>query len=318
MKKLTERIAVARTLRDFRVLNLGAGVQSTTLYIKFALNHFDGDKYPSPHVAIFADTQDEPHWVYEHLDWLEKNFGDRLPIIRVTKGCLSTHLSTGQNSTGQRFASIPAFTISSKGKKGRTRRQCSKEYKVVAIEQGIRYQVVGLQKRQPLPKDANVTQYIGMSLEEGGRANRLRKRYAKKPRWLVDFPLIGLGWTRGSCETFLRGIVPHEVRRSACKECPYHSDAEWHQLAQDLTEWPQVLAIDDGLRIPGRVVNRKMNQQLFLHSSCIPLREIDFPALIEKRRVEQEEAARIRGLQGQLAGMEFNQFTEECEGVCGF
>jgi hypothetical protein len=207
-------------MRDFRVLSLGAGVQSTTLYLKFALNHFDGDKYPRPQVAIFADTQDEPHWVYEHLNWLEANFGDRLPILRPTKGCISTDLARGENSTGQRFASIPAFTVSKKGKKGRTRRQCSKEYKVVPIEQAIRYKVVGLAPRRPLPKDVTVTQYIGMSLDEGGRANRLRARFAKKPRWSVEFPLIGIGWTRGSCETFLQQIVPHRVRRSACKGMP--------------------------------------------------------------------------------------------------
>lgn len=303
---------------DYHVLNLGAGVQSTTLYLKFALNHFDGAVYPRPQVAIFADTQDEPHWVYEHLDWLEANFGDRLPILRPTKGSLSTHLATGQNSPGQRFASIPAFTISKKGKKGRTRRQCSKEYKVTPIEQTIRYVVCGLGPRRPLPKDVRVIQYIGMSAEEGGRARRLQARYAKKPRWNVEFPLIGLQWNRASCETFLRGIVPHRVRRSACIECPYHSNQEWHEISKDPIEWPKVLAIDDGLRIPGRVVNRKMNQQLFLHNSCQPLRDIDFPALIALKLAEQQEAARIRGLQGQLVGMEFNHFTEECEGVCGF
>lgn len=313
---MTPREALDLVTREFRVLNLGAGVQSTTLYIKFALGHFTYPHLP-PQAAIFADTQDEPHWVYEHLDWLEATYGDRIPIIRVTKGRLSTHLSTGQNSTGQRFASIPAFTVSAKGKKGRTRRQCSKEYKIAPIEQGVRYQVVGLAPRRPLPKNVTVTQYIGMSADEGGRANRLRIRYAKKPRWNVGFPLIDIGWTRGTCQQFLAGIVPHRVRRSACKECPYHSDEEWNELQQDSVEWANVLAIDDGLRIPGRVVNRKLNQQLFLHKSCVPLRDIDFAKLVEENRMKQEEAARIRGLQGTFAAMEFNHFTEECEGVCG-
>ena len=47
-----------------RVLNLGAGVQSTTLYL-WALDgliHFDK--------AIFADTGDEPESVYAHLEFL--------------------------------------------------------------------------------------------------------------------------------------------------------------------------------------------------------------------------------------------------------
>ena len=299
---------------NFRVLNLGAGVQSTTLYIKFAVGQLDA---PCPQVAIFADTQDEPHWVYEHIDWLEATYGHRIPILRTTKGKLSEHLKTGQNSSGQRFASIPAFTKSKDGSVGRTRRQCSKEYKVVPIEQAIRYMVVGLAPRRPLPRDVSVTQYIGMSFEEQGRAWKLRRRFATKPRWFCEFPLIDIEWTRRKCLSFLSGIVPHRVRRSACRECPYHSNTEWLELQSDPVEWPQVVAIDDGLRVPGAVVNRKLNQRLFLHRSCVPLREIDFSALVEKERNEQEERRRIKGLQGQLPTMEFNHFSEECEGVCG-
>ena len=49
-------------------LSLGAGVQSSTLALMYAL----GELEPMPKAAIFADTQAEPASVYKWLDWLEK------------------------------------------------------------------------------------------------------------------------------------------------------------------------------------------------------------------------------------------------------
>ena len=51
------------------ILNLGAGVQSTALY----LMSLDGEvqKFDA---AIFADTQEEPEDVYRHLEWMESGW----------------------------------------------------------------------------------------------------------------------------------------------------------------------------------------------------------------------------------------------------
>ena len=52
------------TTKTFHVLNLGAGVQSTALYLMFA----KGDFPEKLDYAVFADTQEEPESVYKHLD----------------------------------------------------------------------------------------------------------------------------------------------------------------------------------------------------------------------------------------------------------
>ena len=52
-------------MREYHVLNLGAGVQSTCLYLLARRKQFRFD------VAIFADTQEEPQSVYDHLAWSE-------------------------------------------------------------------------------------------------------------------------------------------------------------------------------------------------------------------------------------------------------
>ena len=49
------------------IISLGAGVQSTVLYLMAALGQLE----PTPEAAIFSDTQWEPIHVYRHLDWLQ-------------------------------------------------------------------------------------------------------------------------------------------------------------------------------------------------------------------------------------------------------
>jgi hypothetical protein len=94
-----------KEVREIDVLNLGAGVQSTTLYLMACRGELKID------YAIFADTGDEPAAVYQHLAWLQTLAGP--PILVRSRGRLSDHLALGENSTGQKFAVIPAFTLGS-------------------------------------------------------------------------------------------------------------------------------------------------------------------------------------------------------------
>jgi hypothetical protein len=120
-------------LIDHHVLNLGAGVQSTTLYLMY----LRGEILPAIECAVFADTGEEPESIYSHLEWLKSLKGP--PIITVGIGKLGEDLQHGRNSTGQRFASIPAFTAAREGHKGGiVRRQCTREYKIDPIEQYTR------------------------------------------------------------------------------------------------------------------------------------------------------------------------------------
>ena len=61
-------------MREVHVLNLGAGVQSTALYL-MAMEK----SVPAIGCAIFADTGEEPQAVYRHLAWLQSLQGP--PIL---------------------------------------------------------------------------------------------------------------------------------------------------------------------------------------------------------------------------------------------
>lgn len=287
-------------MRKIHVLNLGAGVQSTTLYLMF----LRGEIPITLDAAIFADTGEEPKAVYEHLAWLESLGGP--PILRRSLGRrLGDDLMRGQNSTGGRFAAIPAFTMMpGQDEAGRTRRQCSKEYKVMVIERTVRRELCGLDPGQRIPrKRFHVTQYVGISIDEAGRFVRLQKR---RTLGHMRAPLIERHMTRKDCVAWLRerGQVPHIVPRSACTFCPFHNDAEWLAIKAVPEDWARAVEIDTALRTTGTVANRNMDADMFVHRSCKPLVQIDF-------------SPKPESTQATLGFWRSDAFSRECLGVCG-
>jgi hypothetical protein len=291
-------------VREHHVLNLGAGVQSTALYL---LSREPGPKFKFD-IAIFADTQEEPQAVRNHLAYLQ-SLADP-PIWVRTAGKLGDDLVRGRNSTGQRFASIPVFTAEDHlvrpggcgnrpqpaPKYGIVRRQCTSEYKIRVVEKAIRRELVGLKPRQRMPKDVRVFQYFGITTDERQRAERAQRRFAEM-KWAVPvYPFIEMGWSREDCTRWLEDRLPHAVPRSACVFCPYKSNKEWlHLKGTDPEGWARAVQIDEALRREGTVANRRMEQKLYLHRSCVPLQMVDFSG----------------------SHTLFRPMTNECQGMCG-
>ncbi len=136
----------ARYMPEYHVLNLGAGVQSSALYLLAHTGRIQFD------VAIFADTHEEPQAVYRHLQFL---IGLGSPPLWVrTAGRLGDDLLGGRGPT-RRFASIPAFTRGDNSRVGVMPRQCTAEDKIEVIEKAIRREMVGLWPRQRMPRDVH-------------------------------------------------------------------------------------------------------------------------------------------------------------------
>jgi hypothetical protein len=283
---------VTQKKKDWRILNLGAGVQSTAIYMLM----IDGEIEPAD-VAIFADTQEEPSDVYTHLDWLESQGGPR--IIRATAGRIGDDLIQRKNSSEQRCASIPAFTSAYEGAApGITRRQCTAEYKIDVVNQVIRRQLLGLVPRQRVPKDAKLTQLFGFSTDEPKRAGNTRIRFEQQmgAQWAVEFPLLdeSLWMSRRDCRNYLDRRVAHHVPRSACVFCPFKSNREWKLLRDnDPVGWARAVEVDAGIREEGAPFKRNLDQLLYVHRSCVPLDQVKLD-------------------DGQLS-----LFDMECEGGCG-
>lgn len=287
--------------KTFRVLSLGAGVQSTTI----ALMVKRGDLPPIDR-AIFADTQDEPSAVYRHLEWLMRETGDAFKTDIVTVGRLGDDLQKKFDVTACRFATVPFFTLNSDGSINKTKRQCTADYKVRPIEKHIRRGVIGLQPGQRIPKDVRVTQLIGLSFDEPRRVVRVRARFASMAWGSPEFPLFDLGMTRADCVAWLKFYgIPHETPRSACVFCPYTNNQRWQWMKDNAPkDFARAVEVDRALRVKGNVVNRGMDAELFVHPRCQPLEFVDFSISNQEHRKRE-------------AGEMAFDFADECEGMCG-
>lgn len=261
-------------------LSLGLGKQSTTLYYMDALGLLPF-KYKA---SIFADPMNELMATYEHLEalveWGRENNGS--PIIIVSKGDLKEAFVKGLK-TGSRFCNLPLFTRDPQtGKVGMLKRQCTYEYKIVPVQQEIRKQQ-GLKKRQ---RNVSTNLHLGISYDEMERVT-----HNQTPFWNNCYPLIGYSqnerlkfdcnipkMTKLDCVAWLIENGFPVPPSSACKFCPYLSDAQWLEIkTNNPDEWLEIVDFDKTIRY-GR--KSGIRQPVYLHRDCIPIDQVDF----EKRK----------------------------------
>lgn len=289
-------------MKNHRVLNLGAGTQSSVLLVMA-----DRGEIEPVEVAIFADTQAEPREVYEHLDWLEKQV--KTPVVRVSEGDLEADAIAFRqrrftvNEAGRKsYASIPLFILNPDNSPGMVRRQCTFQYKIKPIERYIRRTVLGLQNGQRVPAGVTVTQVYGISFDERTRA----KTGAGDPAWMRrEYPLIDKRLNRQQVIALAEKWFPDRTfPRSACVFCPYHNDAEWRRMRDEHPdEWDRAVRFDHAIRDADQKGQdqRKLFVGLpFLHAKRIPLDQVDLRHADEKS--------------GQMT---LDAMLDECEGMCG-
>lgn len=219
-----------------------------------------GEITPMPVAAVFADTGDEPDEVYVWLEKLEKMLPFSVYRVMSHHGTLLANLFKGDHSQ------IPAFRLGQIGK-----RQCTEHWKRRPIRR----------KMKLIANGAPVIQWMGISVDEISRAKD------SDVQWITNrHPLLEARMHRRDCESWLkrRGL---SAPKSACFYCPYHGDNQWRKFKADASMWARILGVDEMLNARGE----------FLHSSCKPIKDVDFST--------EEERGQI------------NMFNNVCEGLCG-
>lgn len=247
---------------DFTYLSLGAGVQSSAMLVLSLIT----DRVPRPDAVIFADTGDEPYWVYDYLKVLEE-FAVRCGAsIHTAKHRSGQSISTFNGTPGTR-SFVPLYSASKYGgREGMTRRTCTREFKVDPIVQTVRG-LLGYKPRQRVRE--RVRSMLGITVDEAQRM----KPSARK--WITNtWPLVDLGMQRHHCYEVVdeAGLPPPQ--KSACVFCPYHSDEYWHWMKRREPEaFRQAVAFDYASR-----ANTKhgLDRPAYVHRSCVPLDEVDF------------------------------------------
>ncbi len=252
------------------VLNLGAGKQSSLLFLMACRGEVDRPDY-----AICADTTWERAKTYAHLEWLKEMGAEAgIPVVVRSRGNLredALAFRSGRKSEdGKRYASIPAYVRNLDGSVGIIKRQCTSEYKIELIDRIIRREILGLKPKQHAPKKLAVRQWFGISIDEQERMSypgswqeqtildEQRELFTGQPverkikvwkpaLWRSHFyPLCGVElmsdrsklqsdmmptMTRAECVAWLEANYPgREIPRSSCIGCPYHGNDEWKDL----------------------------------------------------------------------------------------
>lgn len=254
-------------------ISLGAGVQSSTMALMAAA----GEISPMPDCAIFADTGWESKAVYAHLAWLISILP--FPVHIVSSGNIRTDALSGNNSTAQRFSSMPWHMTKPDGQPAMGRRQCTSEYKLNPIKRKVVELCDG--KRTA----GQVEMWIGISIDEASRMKPSRVKYI-----INRFPLIDQQMSRHACLQWMSRKGYPQPPKSSCIGCPYHSDDQWRALTP--AEFADAVEVDKAIRN-----QPKSKAQQFMHRKRIPLSDVN---LLTPEELGQE-----------------NLFQNECEGMCG-
>ena len=280
-----------------RFLSLGAGVQSSYLLLQAAR----GVRAPYDY-AIFANTKREPQKVMDWLAWMREEVARSkypIPIIEVTAGDLGAEAVKMRVSkkTGNHYVKtlLPAYVAKPNGKRAMMGRRCTVDYKIrVLTRMQRKLAKVPRAKRGVVPKVmAEVT--VGFSYDEYQRM---------KPNdqpWAINvFPLVDEKVTRRDCEVWVEETYGRTPPKSACIFCPFHGDDYWQQMKdKEPGEFAQAVKFDRDLRhaAESQTGTARLQGQVFLHQSLVPLDQVQFKDTPERAQVEQ--------------------FGFNCAGLCG-
>jgi len=264
-------------MKNLEILSLGLGVQSTALYFMSSMGILPPIDY-----AIFADPGKEKLKTYEYLkfllNWQKEN--DGVPIIITNSRNLFRDLLNAENSRGQRFASIPAFTLTN-GEVGMLNRQCTSEYKIIPVDNVIR-DLYGLQSGDRRPA---TRVWKGITSDELDRASKPHEAWKVSVYPFLGFSISKKKVTRMQPNQFMQmnrmDVIAWYAQnnlplppKSSCIFCPYQSEISWIDLKENNPEdFEAACLIDEAIR---NSIAKGITQPVYLHRSCKPLREINF------------------------------------------
>ncbi len=286
------------TIHPMRVLSLGAGEQSSAIFLLAAT-----DEIPALDYAIFGDTGEEPAWVYDQVKELKAFPGGCPILIRWLKDDDGSQVRLGDNclvGQGGRFAAIPAFlkhgNLFEKGKpaQGKGKRQCTREFKTSIVEKCIRYELLGLEPGQAY-RGERITHVFGLDFDEGERIFKVKGRLAETSHSVGEFPLWDMQWRRSDCRAYIKEILGHEFRPSACTFCPLVNNG-FRRLVRDHDPvgWERACMVDREIRLETSRSQQGLNSEQYIHRKMIPLSEVN---------IDEPD-----GLMS---------FAQDCEGFCG-
>lgn len=204
---------------------------------------------------------------------------------------------SGRSGKTYKKSEIPAFGKNPDGSKGIMGRKCTRDFKIQPIKVKTR-ELCGVRRGQ---KEVTVTQWIGISYDEMGRATASREPWSQ-----TRFPLLEMEIDRDGCLKWMRDHGYPEPPRSACLFCPFHSDHEWSRIkAGDPDEWAYVQQFEREMQAAASQC-QVIRSVPFLHPSLKPIGEVEFAP---KKAPDGQKQLTMHEM--------WNDIKNDCSGMCG-
>lgn len=262
-------------------------MQSTVLALMAHDGAFANGRIPD--VAIYADTGWDPPSTRATVDWVRSVV--QFPVEVVQAGNLADDTANRRSADGaEGFYAIPAYLDDGR----MTNRQCTTQYKIRPILASLRKRL-GYGPGERIPPHS-VEQWLGISWDEMHRMKPARDVWITN-RW----PLVEHRISRHQCLRWWGERAPSDapqIGRSACVGCPFHSRAEWLDLADNHPDLIEHAAAIEQAMSDGEV--QAGGPPAFLHRRRIPLLQ----AIEADREIRDSQP-------------ELDLWGSECEGMCG-
>lgn len=293
---------------DLTTISLGAGLQSSLL-----CEMVIAGELPKPDAVLFADTGDEPDYVYDQVAYLRRKLATvGVPLITVSNGNLARDVYSHK-----RFVAMPLFTVLGHGQRGRRqqvpdeqaalieieaytesepehvtgfngeavqlirvgrlKRQCTSEYKIVPIEKEIRVMLLEMRLATET-KTGAIRVNPGVTVETwlGITVDEAERMKPSRKQWLRNrWPLIEKRMSRADCVAWYEKRGLPVPGKSSCRRCPFHDDTHWLDMKQNRPDdWREMVRFDHDLRSGKLRIDATAKGELYLHKSLVPLDQV--------------------------------------------
>lgn len=144
-----------------------------------------------------------------------------------------------------RVCTIPFWSIDENGKKGKMTRHCTIDYKIVQMQNFVRWNLLGYRKgERTKTEDIQAHEmHIGFTYEEQQRIfNSRHKLFVNK------FPMVEMGITRADNYAYVKELWGLETKASVCLFCPFHTNYFFAECKSNCRQdYNTVLAFDEKL-----------------------------------------------------------------------
>lgn len=239
---------VEKKHKNLKILSCGAGQQSTALALMSCENKISKrNRFPLVPIydaIIFCDLGGEREWVYDQVEFIAETCKRADIPFYVLKGknLMNDYL---ENYGTARVVTVPFWSIDENGKKGKMTRHCTIDYKIVQMQNFVRWNLLGYRKgERTKPEDIGAHEmHIGFTSEE-----RQRIFDSKHKLFVNKYPMVEMGLTRADNYAYVREYWGLETKGSACLFCPFHTNYFFKECKENChKDYDMLLSFDEKL-----------------------------------------------------------------------